>query len=44
MNGPAKREALIFTEALGLPVEKRAAFLDRACGGDDRLRQNVEEC
>jgi len=42
MNGPAKREALIFTEALGVPVEKRAAFLERACGGDSRLRRKVE--
>ena len=42
MNGPAKREALIFTEALGVPVEKRAAFLDGACGGDARLRRKVE--
>jgi len=42
MNGPAKREALIFTEALGVPVEKRAAFLEGACGGDERLRRKVE--
>src|SRR5258706_3124391 len=42
MNGPAKREALIFTEALGVPVEKRAAFLEGACGGDNRLRRKVE--
>jgi serine/threonine protein kinase/Tfp pilus assembly protein PilF len=42
MNVSAKREALIFTEALGVPVEKRAAFLDGACGGDDRLRRKVE--
>ena len=42
MNVPAKREALIFTEALGVPVEKRAAFLERACGGDERLRRKVE--
>ncbi len=42
MNVPAKREALIFTEALGVPVEKRAAFLEGACGGDVRLRQKVE--
>src|SRR6266849_5004853 len=42
MNVPAKREALIFTEALGVPVEKRAAFLEGACGGDERLRRKVE--
>ena len=42
MNGPAKREALIFTEALGVPVEERVAFLARACGGDHELRRKVE--
>src|SRR5262245_23794383 len=42
MDIPAKREAAIFTEALSVPVEKRAAFLDAACGGDERLRQQVE--
>src|SRR5262249_37462015 len=42
MNGPVKREALIFTEALVVPVEKRAAFLDVACGGDGRVRRKVE--
>jgi eukaryotic-like serine/threonine-protein kinase len=42
MNDPSKEEAGIFTEALGLSVEKRAAFLDKACGGDERLRRKVE--
>src|SRR6266850_3625883 len=42
MSGPAKQEAAIFTEALNVPVEKRAAFIDGACGGDDRLRRRVE--
>src|SRR5215813_11469717 len=42
MDIPAKREAAIFTEALSVPVERRAAFLDAACGGDHRLRRTVE--
>src|SRR6185436_14953157 len=42
MSVPAKREAAIFTEALSVPVEKRAAFIDGACGGDERLRRRVE--
>src|SRR5262245_7950499 len=42
MSVPARREAEIFTEALSIPVEERAVFLDKACGGDDRLRRRVE--
>src|SRR5262245_31451811 len=43
MDIPAKGEADIFAEALAVPVEQRAAFLGKACGGDDRLRRRVEE-
>jgi serine/threonine protein kinase len=32
----------IFDEALDLPPAQRAAFLDRACGGDSQLRALVE--
>ena len=32
----------IFTEALNLPVEERAAFLDRACAGNEVLRRKIE--
>jgi serine/threonine protein kinase len=36
-------EESVFAEALGKPdPQERAAFLDRACAGDLRLRQNVE--
>lgn len=33
----------IFSEALALPVAERAAFLERACGGNQTLRAQVEE-
>jgi eukaryotic-like serine/threonine-protein kinase len=44
MDIPAKSrgEADIFAEALGVPVGERAAFLAKACGGDERLRRKVE--
>src|SRR5262245_23864678 len=42
MDVPAKEEAVIFTEALTVPLGERGAFLDRACGGDERLRRKVE--
>jgi serine/threonine-protein kinase len=32
----------VLDQALGLKPEQRAAFLDRACEGDQRLRQEVE--
>ncbi len=32
----------IFGEALELPAERRAAFLDQACAGDGGLRARVE--
>jgi serine/threonine protein kinase/dienelactone hydrolase len=34
---------LLFTEALDLPPERRAAFLDQACHGAPKLRSLVEE-
>jgi eukaryotic-like serine/threonine-protein kinase len=42
MNDPPKSDVMIFTEALRLPVQERAAYLDRACGGDAKLRQQIE--
>src|SRR5262245_60075426 len=33
----------LFEAALEHPVEDRAAFLERACGGDEEVRRRVEE-
>jgi len=35
-------DVVIFTEAFRLPVDARAAFLERACSGDENLRTKVE--
>jgi eukaryotic-like serine/threonine-protein kinase len=42
MNDDSKRELDVFTEALELPVAERAAFLNRACAGNEGLRHKVE--
>ena len=42
MNNDADREVAVFTEALKVAVQDRAAFLDNACGGDEDLRRKVE--
>jgi len=42
MNDEARREVAIFTQALKVAIEERAAFLDNACGGDENLRHKVE--
>jgi hypothetical protein len=42
MKGNSDREVAIFTEALKVPVQERAAFLDRACAGDESLREKTE--
>ncbi|MBK8474779.1 MAG: serine/threonine protein kinase [Opitutaceae bacterium] len=42
MNDPAEQEAQLFVEAAALLPGERAAFLDRACGGDVALRQRIE--
>jgi eukaryotic-like serine/threonine-protein kinase len=39
----SRAEETIFEEALALPSEKRAAYLDKACENDPQLRQRVEE-
>jgi len=38
----SNREVVIFTEALKVSVQERAAFLANACGGDEDLRRKVE--
>ena len=42
MKDDADRELAIFTEAMKVPIQKRAAFLDKACDGDENLRRKVE--
>src|SRR5271169_6624991 len=42
MNDSPDRDVEVFTETLLLPAGQRAAYLDRACGGDAELRQRVE--
>src|SRR6266699_3833732 len=42
MNDVPKQDVTIFAEALDLPLNERAAHLDRACAGDQKLRQRVE--
>ena len=42
MKGNSEQEAVVFTEALRIPVEERSAFLERACAGDENLRRKVE--
>lgn len=41
MSSEPKREILIFTEALRLPVGARSDYVDRACDGDENLRCKV---
>jgi hypothetical protein len=42
MNDEIDRELAVFTEAVKLPRQKRAAYLDNACNGDHELRRKVE--
>jgi serine/threonine protein kinase len=42
MTPNSGRAIELFTEASQLPVGERAAFLERACAGDDALRQKIE--
>ena len=39
---PLNRDDEIFSEALDLPVDQRAAFLDRACAGDPAQRTRID--
>jgi len=42
MKDDTDREMAIFTEAIKVPIQERAAFLDIACHGDENLRQKVD--
>jgi serine/threonine protein kinase len=42
MKDPTHPEEVIFEAAFALPASERAAYLDRACAGNDGLRQLVE--
>ncbi len=42
MNDLPNRDVVIFTEAVNLPADERTPYLERACGGDAKLRQKVE--
>ncbi len=42
MNDSPNRDVEMFTEAIQLPADQRAAYLERACAGDVKLRQQVE--
>src|SRR5258705_3715152 len=42
MSDAQKQDVMIFAEALDLHLSERAAHLDRACAGDQKLRQRVE--
>ena len=42
MTGKSGRDIEVFTEAVQLPIPERAAFLDRACAGDEVLRRRIE--
>jgi eukaryotic-like serine/threonine-protein kinase len=42
MNEDESREVAVFTEAVKVSHDQRAAFLDEACAGDGDLRRKVE--
>jgi hypothetical protein len=42
MKDDAGREVAVFTEAIKVSRQQRAAFLNKACGGDEELRRKVE--
>ncbi len=42
MSDFPNREVEVFTAAMQLPVDERAAYLAQACGGNASLRQRVE--
>jgi WD40 repeat protein/serine/threonine protein kinase len=42
MSEPAKAVGALFDAALELPPERRGAYLQEACGGDEALRGRVE--
>jgi len=42
MKGDTDRELVVFTEALKIPIQERAVFLERECAGDGDLHRKVE--
>ena len=42
MKGDSDRELVVFTEAVKVPIQERAAFLERVCAGDENLRCTLE--
>jgi hypothetical protein len=42
MKSDSDREIAIFTEALKVSLQERAAFLERVCRGEEDLRRKVE--
>jgi len=42
MNDDADHELAVFSDAIKVPVQDRAAVLDNACGADENLRRKVE--
>jgi serine/threonine protein kinase len=42
MNASADRKIAVFTKAIQLAEQQRAAYLEHACGGDAELRRDVE--
>jgi hypothetical protein len=42
MNDDSENEITIFTQALKVSPQKRGAFLENICGGDQELRRKVE--
>jgi serine/threonine protein kinase len=42
MSSSPNREVEVFEEALRLPTEQHASYLERACAGDAELRRQVE--
>jgi hypothetical protein len=42
MKDTPKREVAIFVQATKMPIHERAAFLRRACAGDENLRRKLE--
>jgi len=42
MKDDAGREIAVFTKAIKVPLQDRAAFLENACRGDEDLRGKVE--
>ena len=42
MNNDSRHQIAIFTQAVKLPIHERAAFLDRVCLGNTKLRRKLE--